>query len=128
MLADLSFQFGRSAFYMAVMQNLYLVCKVLKEEFGANPFLTDQLGRNAIHICWDVKLLRYLINSLGFDPNQTDLDGQTPFICAVKTNNLQICELLSSEFKCNIEAKDKVRLYWYALALLKFLLRMDLLH
>jgi hypothetical protein len=53
-------------------------------------------------------MANYLISELHFDPNISDSSLQTPFICATKSNHLEVCKFLYFESHCDIEWPDKV--------------------
>lgn len=100
--------YGRTAFYLAVVRNLIWVCKFLVTHAHANPHIKDVSGKSPLHVCWTVTMAQYLIHGVHMDPQQTDLQGLTPLHSAARNNHQEVCAFLADQCQVNVEELDVV--------------------
>ncbi|XP_054169183.1 ankyrin repeat domain-containing protein 16-like [Oppia nitens] len=85
------------------------ICRHLQQKRNINPFLTDILGRNGLHLsceCNALNAIRYLITELNFDVNCVTINTNlTPLHMAVKEGHIETIELLK-EFGADLQIKD----------------------
>jgi ankyrin repeat protein len=62
--------------------------------------IKDSVGRNALHyaaVYENYALAEYLLNELGFDPNERDVNGKTPAELAYERGYTELAELIDNK-------------------------------
>lgn len=94
----------------------------LAEEFNSilpHIYDKDEFGISILHMAClggHTNFVRYLINGLGFDPNDRDNYGRTPFHYAVCSMSLELVRYLYEEAHANPSIRDNAghSAIWYS--------------
>lgn len=96
---------GRTAFFIAVSQNLIDVCKLLLKH-NANYCLQDIEGKFVVHVMWSTRMVQLLLDLPGLHSRLVDNQDRTPLHWAVINNYKDICIALLQLNPTLIHCKD----------------------